>query len=199
MTFGHEGVLYKNSFILYDRETGSLWVHTTGEAVRGPLRGKQLQFLPSVVTAWKKWKTEHPETLVLTGRREDGMMGAFNLNRDRRSYGLSVGQGTRVQLYPFALLQRDRVINDEVEGQKVVVVFDAASGTGAAFERGNLTFVEKNGQMVDQGGRAWNLLQGTSGDQALTPIPATPWLIERWLAFYGPGSNPSYAPRHPGR
>ena len=33
-SFGHEGVLYRRSFIMYDKQTESLWIHTTGEAVK---------------------------------------------------------------------------------------------------------------------------------------------------------------------
>ncbi len=49
-TFGHEGVLYRQSFVMYDKQTDSLWVHTTGEAIKGALKGKVLTFLPSTVT-----------------------------------------------------------------------------------------------------------------------------------------------------
>ncbi len=187
LTFGHEGVLYKNSFVMYDRETGSLWVHTTGKAIRGPLKGKQLTFLPSMMTTWGRWRSEHPETLVLNGRRAEGMMGAFN--RDRGRYGLSVGHGTRVKLYPFTLLARDGVLNDEVDGLKVVIVMDRATGMGVAFERGDLMFQDRDGQVVDQTGRVWNRLQGVSGELRLTPVPATPWLIDRWMAFFRPGER----------
>jgi hypothetical protein len=184
LTFGHEGILYKNSFVLYDRQSRSLWLHTTGEAVHGPQKGKQLQFVPCAVTTWRKWKMAHPDTLVLPGRKAEGFMGAFNLNRDRKRYGLSVGQGKRVKLFPFQLLEKKGLLNDELFGTKIVVVFDKATGSGVAFERGDLIFQLKDNQMVDQKGRAWNLLLGRSGEESLTPIPATPWLLERWAAFF---------------
>ncbi len=56
-SFGHEGILYRQSFIMYDKQTYSKWIHTTGEAVQGPCKGKVLTFLPNTVTSWKKWKT----------------------------------------------------------------------------------------------------------------------------------------------
>ncbi|MBI1914088.1 MAG: DUF3179 domain-containing protein [Planctomycetes bacterium] len=189
LTFGHEGLLYKDSFVLYDKQTGSLWVHTTGEAIRGPLKGKQLTFLPSRVTTWAKWRSEYPQTLVLNGRRAGGFMGAFNLNRDRSRYGLSVGHGKQVKLYPFTWLPRDGVVNDDVNGLKVVVVVDGATGMGVAFERGDLVFRSKDGQIIDQQGRVWDRLRGTSGERKLTPVPATAWLIDRWMAFFRPGEG----------
>ena len=93
LSFGHEGVLYRQSFIMYDRETDSHWVHTTGECVKGEMKGKTLTFLPSTVTSWASWKALHPETTVLTGRRARGMMGRFDFGTQPERYGLSIGQG----------------------------------------------------------------------------------------------------------
>ncbi len=33
LSFGHAGILYRNSFVMYDRTTESLWVHVTGLAL----------------------------------------------------------------------------------------------------------------------------------------------------------------------
>ncbi len=197
LTLGHEGILYKNSFVMYDKETGSLWVHTTGKAVRGPLQGKQLQFLPSTITTWKQWKSQHPETLVLPGRRAEGMMGRFDLKGDPRRYGLSVGEGTNVKLYPFELLPRDGVVNDDIRGLAVLVVVDGSTGMGVAFERGDLEFKAHNGEMIDQTGRSWDRLQGTSAERQLKRLPTTPWLIDRWYAFFRPNEGQRSSPTAP--
>ena len=58
MSFGHAGILLENSFVMYDRGTDSLWVHVTGRAVWGPLKGEQLEFVPS--TENKKKYTPSP-------------------------------------------------------------------------------------------------------------------------------------------
>lgn len=50
---------------MYDRGTGSYWSQVTGEAIRGPLAGRRLSEVPSVVTNWGDWKKLHPDTLVL--------------------------------------------------------------------------------------------------------------------------------------
>ena len=184
LKFGHAGILYRSSFVMYDKQTRSLWVHTTGQAIKGKLKGSQLDFIPSIVTTWGRWKKDHPDTTVLPGRRARGFMGTFALARNPRGYGLSVGQGETVKLFLFSTLARSRVINDEFKGKNIVVVFDAASMTAAAFERGEHTFEWKGGEMKDASGTSWDLLGGTSGDASLKPIPATPWLIGRWRVFY---------------
>ncbi len=50
------------NMIMRDRETGSLWQQATGEAVFGPLAGRQLQLLGGEQTAWAGWRDEHPQT-----------------------------------------------------------------------------------------------------------------------------------------
>ena len=67
LTFGVSGKLYRNSLIMYDRETGSLWSHFLGAAVVGPLRGTRLTFIPAAFTDWGAWRRAHPSTLVLDG------------------------------------------------------------------------------------------------------------------------------------
>ena len=59
------GRLWRNSLIMQDRETGTYWSHVTGEALEGPLRGKQLSMLPVVHTTWKRWRDRHPATTVV--------------------------------------------------------------------------------------------------------------------------------------
>lgn len=65
-TFGVSGLLYNSDVLLYDRETESLWSQLRYEAVSGPLQGEQLEVLPTANTTWKAWKTNNPETLVLS-------------------------------------------------------------------------------------------------------------------------------------
>ena len=35
LTFGVSGLLVRNSLVMYDRETGSLWSHLSGKALDG--------------------------------------------------------------------------------------------------------------------------------------------------------------------
>ena len=105
LLFGHEGILYKRSFVMYDRGTKSLWVHTSGLAVNGPMKGAQRKFLAGTVMRWSDWKKRFPHTTVLEGRMARGSIGAFNLRTRRDSYGLSVGEGKNVKLYRFSALE----------------------------------------------------------------------------------------------
>ena len=50
---------------LKDRETGSNWSALTGEALTGPLAGKRLARIPTLILTWGRWKALHPDSWVL--------------------------------------------------------------------------------------------------------------------------------------
>ena len=121
LAFGHEGVLYRRSFVMYDRGTGSFWVHTTGECVKGKLKGKQLKFLPSVVTRWSDWKSKYPNSKILEGKKAKGFMGSYTLTKKKGKFGISVGEGEQSNLYPIVELEKQRVIHDTLGDKKIVI------------------------------------------------------------------------------
>jgi hypothetical protein len=48
---------------MMDRETGTRWT-MAGRAIDGPLRGKELEWVPSLQCRWYAWSSEHPETTL---------------------------------------------------------------------------------------------------------------------------------------
>lgn len=74
LEFGVSGLLYNSDVLMYDRETESLWSQIQKQAVTGSFRGERLEQLPLVHTTWARWKSEHPDGLVLsrdTGHARD--------------------------------------------------------------------------------------------------------------------------------
>lgn len=65
LTFIVSGKLWRNSLIMQDRQTGSLWSHITGECLEGAYQGTVLSMLPVAQTTWGDWVAAHPETRVL--------------------------------------------------------------------------------------------------------------------------------------
>ncbi len=65
LTFIVSGKLWRNSLIMQDKETKSLWSHVTGEAIDGSMKGERLEFIPSVQTTWSDWVKQHPGTKLL--------------------------------------------------------------------------------------------------------------------------------------
>lgn len=51
-----------------DKETGTRWT-IAGRAVDGPLRGKELNWMPSIQCRWYAWSSEYPQTAVYEVRK----------------------------------------------------------------------------------------------------------------------------------
>lgn len=204
LQFGHEGKLYRNSFVMYDTGTRSLWVHVTGEAVTGPMRGKLLRQVPSDVTTWGAWKRAHPGTRVALGDGRRGFMGTFNGLRTPEGFGLSLFSGGKAKLYEYGVLKRERVVQDQFDGQPVLLVF--VEGTGMAWRRESggrtLTFSVSKKDMVGEPmlledretGSVWSAVRGLALEgelkgTALERLATTPILLARWRGFYPDGEQ----------
>ena len=51
--------------ILKDARSGTWWQQETGQAVKGKMKGRQLQDIPMEQMSLKNWLTKHPDSLVL--------------------------------------------------------------------------------------------------------------------------------------
>ena len=213
LTFGVSGKLIRNSLVMFDRETGTLWSHLTGEALQGPLVGQHLQQILSEQTSWGRWRAEHPNTLMLAvdssgvafdpyqnyyGAPDAGVVGRKRTDNRLpvKEKVIGVRLGGEVKAYSFTALARGRVVNDTVGGVPLVIVFDGVSFSGAAYRRGlagsDLTFAPGSTpfSMVDaQSGSTWDGLsgRGTSGADSgmqLDQIPITYSFWFGWVDFY---------------
>ena len=67
LTLVPSGWTYKSTFVLYDRETGTLW-YPYEKGLMG-IQGKFFkQWLPKVSfehTRWGEWTEEHPNSMIL--------------------------------------------------------------------------------------------------------------------------------------
>ncbi len=70
LTFIVSGKLWRNSLIMQDKETGSLWSHVTGECLEGEYAGMELEMVPVIQTTWAQWAADHPGTRVLKKSEE---------------------------------------------------------------------------------------------------------------------------------
>ncbi len=70
---------------MYDHQTRSLWSHITGEAIQGPLKGKQLKPLASMPQIeWKTWMENYPNTKVLSVPFRGSMRESISLDSYER-------------------------------------------------------------------------------------------------------------------
>jgi Protein of unknown function (DUF3179) len=151
LAFGVSGKLYKSALLMYDRQTESLWSQILQEAITGPMTGTRLSMLPAQHTTWGQWRSEHPETLVLspdTGFKRDYGVNPyqeyyergvpFGGKRERareldpairpmeRVLGIQFGGSKKA--YPFSRLKKGAPsFEDEIAGRKIVIHFDQHS------------------------------------------------------------------------
>jgi hypothetical protein len=171
--------------------------------VKGKYRGAVLEFLPSRVTTWKDWRTTYPLTKVLVGAKARGFMGSFRAKKTPNQYGLSVGSGLDVKLYPFPKLMESPALVDTLHGRKILVTFDLDRATAAAFAlpesktpwsfkfqgedaAGRLVIVDEETKSKWSAftGRCF---EGKRKGMQLEAIPATSWLMARWRGFFPEG------------
>ena len=234
-TFGTSGFLYRSNKLMYDRVTRTLWNQFTGKPVLGSLVGAtdtegqplQLNLFPLVLTSWAEWVAQHPETTVIdinTGYyrpyepgmpygeyfADGGTLFPVWLESDQLSpknfiYGLRIG-GDR-KAYRLSAIADERVVNDAVGGQPVVLV--AARGevrtegvvelTGPvaynsggevrAFDRGDRTFTPTDDPdlLLDATGGEWRVTEEAllgPGDERLKRINGHLAYWFGWYAFY---------------
>lgn len=227
LDFGTTGNLRYSDLVMYDRQTESWWQQATGQAIVGELAGAQLEFLPATLISWQQFKASHPDGVVLareTGHPrdydrnpypgydrvdtdpfllEDNTLIDGRLSPKVRILGVVIGD--EAVAYPFPFLREQPVVNDEIGGTPVVVLWEdgAASGLGGptvaggqivgaatAFERvvdGQVLTFEPadNGLMLDtETGSTWGFdgaaVDGPMrGQQLVTVISDSPF----WFAW----------------
>ena len=163
LTFGNTSALYQSDLVMYDHQTGTYWFQVAGEAVVGTMTGSHRDSLPSAPMPWGRWKSLHPDTLLLTGVEGDwkpfcaasygNRIGsgyqeivndeqfAFPVDKEKLDGRLPAGEmvltvetGGAMTAFPLTAIG-EGAVNAEV-GSEVVVVFTEAGGLSvAAFSR----------------------------------------------------------------
>ncbi len=213
LTFGVSGKLVRNSLLMYDHETASLWSHLTGSAIRGQLSGSRLTVLPASQTSWGAWKAAYPATRVLphdyrgqTDSYESYYAGgdAGILGRKRADSRLSTKAlviGVRIMNLPkaYALntVIKAKVVNDTFESLPLVL-FATGDASASVYERAlngqTLTFEVVGGSIRDhETASTWDVVTGKASagplaGQGLTPVPATTSFWFGWFDFF-PGTE----------
>ena len=142
--------IWKMTLFIRDEQTNSIWSHSEGLAVDGPLKGTRLKRHPCYPTTWGRWREQYPETQVLVWpeglqRHRDARHGhgaRDYLGRPGIRAGESLGvapehvddrlpesdlvfglrHANRERAYPLAAVQRNGgVVNEEVGDDPIVV------------------------------------------------------------------------------
>lgn len=67
LTIAPSGWTYRSTFVLYDKETGSLWYPDKNGlmGIQGIYFKRQLEKRPFEDTIWQKWSHKFPKTQIL--------------------------------------------------------------------------------------------------------------------------------------
>lgn len=168
-TYEVSGNLYNSNLVMIDRETETLWSQMYLRGISGPERGERLEILPVVETTWERWKQMYPETRVASnsqGYSRDYARypyGNYRTNQEDtfratnpdfsdmyrakdRVLGVYGSSGTaRAYAMPEMETLGDRVvIRDTLDGEPVVIVYEAESRLAlpfrASYDGKKLTF-----------------------------------------------------------
>jgi hypothetical protein len=188
--------------LLRDEETSSIWQQSTGEAIFGPLKGRQLGMVPSDELTFALWRKEQPQGDVLKAdapyepeydpKDWEQHVAKTRTVVDTTKSGIGPHQlmiGVTVagqsKAYPIETVLAAKVIQDRVEGSPVVVVVgpDGASirafAVDAEADGTRLTFAGGEGDVAmrdAQTGSAWNFqgcaVEGKLAGRCLKEIDA---------------------------
>jgi len=67
LTLAPSGWTYRNTFVIYDRESETLWYPFEDGlmGIQGKYFKRWLKKVPSEDTYWRKWKKDYPESPIL--------------------------------------------------------------------------------------------------------------------------------------
>ncbi len=235
LRFGVSGLLRQSDLVMWDATTNSLWQQITGEAIVGEFAGTQLGFLSTAIVSFDQFQTDFPDGRSLsrdTGFRisyganpysnyssSGGPIGNFfqgetdpRLDALERVVGVSIGEpGNQTDAaYPFGRLQIERVVNDEVGGEPVALLW--AGNTNDALDNGTIANSRAIGTAIaldpvvdgerltftatdatadrdatftdDQTGSTWTVLgRAIDGELAGTQLGTVPHRNEFWFAW----------------
>jgi len=227
LDFGTTGKLRKSDLVMYDRQTESWWQQFTGTGIVGHYAGKELTQLPSAIVSYTAFKKEYPESQVLslkTGYNRpygNNPYRGYDSIDDRpflffetmdprlppmeRVIGIIVNDKSKI--YPFSILERTLVINDNFQG-KAITVF-GMPGLLSVLDNGNirdsrltysakvyesqlgnqvLEFMAKKGKFNDiQTNSEWNIfgeaISGPLKGKKLKSLDRGVHFAFAWLAF----------------
>lgn len=184
--FGTSGLLYRSNKLMFDEETMSLWSMLEGKPVVGTLvnTGLQLSSHAAVTTTWGEWRTEHPDTTVLsldTGHKRDYREGAAyrdyfshdrlyfqvpttdtRLKNKAEVLAFRVRAGVSGAGQPVAIaadfLKKAPVFHFEAAGRRFVVITTRAGANRLYDVSGHDVVFQSRaatGPLVDTAGRRW--------------------------------------------
>ena len=197
--------------VFEDETTKTWWQQATGEAIAGPLKGSWLKEIPSRQLTVDSWMRQYPNSVVMAPdslyderyfRLEDydrGTMQSSLVKRDYRawqpkSWIVGVKNNAASMAYDWNDLVKQRVIQDSLEGQPIVLAMETDTTSFHVYDRRvNGAILQFNttttdNRLTDQSTNSvWNMdglcIAGPLKGQQLSPVQAYNEFWHAWQNF----------------
>ncbi|MCR4320992.1 MAG: DUF3179 domain-containing protein [Candidatus Brocadiaceae bacterium] len=191
-TFGVSGKLLKNTLVMFDYETESLWPIVYGKAINGELSGKKLhRVLNYQKVPWGIWRKLHPDTVVLSYRglrtvgsdvyknyHESNKTGIYPVeNRDERLRAkenvIGIEVNDKHKAYPLSLFDNKKTVTDTFQGLNILIYKNKETSSTMVYDR------MVNGNIID-------FEDNPSQEFVTDNITRTTWDLENGIGIKGP-------------
>ena len=183
-----------------DATTHSWWRQANGEAIAGPSKGKSLTEIPSRQVTLGEWLREHPSSLIMqadaglkdnyskdfdyeTGKSRKSLTGTDTVSWHDKAWVVGITVNGQSKAYDWNRLRRERVVNDVIGGEPIVLALASDTTSFAAFVRPNpgARFIVRNDSLV--AGIASYAFNGRGANGALEPVNASQEFWHSWRTF----------------
>ena len=137
-----------------DATTKSWWRQANGEAIAGKLKGQMLPEIDITQATLQKWLDLHPNSLIMqpdfkfkeeydslsnyeTGKRNGKLTRRDSLSWKEKSWIVGIELKGQSKAFDWNRLEKERIINDVVANQAIVLVLCDDKKSFFAFERPN--------------------------------------------------------------
>ena len=183
-----------------DARTHSWWRQANGEAIAGPSKGKALTEIPSRQVTLAEWLREHPTSLIMqadsglksnyskdfdyeTGKSRKSLTGTDTISWHDKAWVVGITVNGQSKAYDWNRLRRERVVNDVIGGQPIVLALASDTTSFAAFVRPSPSerFIVRNDSLV--AGVVAYAFNGTGANGTLEPVKASQEFWHSWRTF----------------
>lgn len=190
--------------MMEDASTKSWWQQATGEAVTGPLKGKQLPEIYSTQTSLAAWIKLYPHTLIMqpnpefkdhydtslkyeSGKSRKVLTGSNPKSGADKSWVVGVKSNGKSKHIDWNELKRKRIVQVEMNQSKVFVVLLNDNKSFFAYENpfGAVPKLIHDTLVIEADKRYTYPLngQGIGGSQSLKPVKAYQEFLHSWKHF----------------
>lgn len=138
---------WRNGVMVIKHKDGTLYSALTGKAFEGPNAGAKLTPVPTLVSHWGDWLERYPDTVAyhMFDKYQPTELSTDELSASRQTRGrndprlpedelvLGVASGERARAYRITELSKSGIIDERVDNQNRVVLWNGPTQTAAAY------------------------------------------------------------------